>query len=87
MPEALTVSLTVSSSSHVAGGSTPASSNAGTAYQMVDLLAPLNITAYCVPSIDPTSATASPKLSTMAVRRSSIGWIASCSTKPAIRPG
>ena len=53
---------------------------------MVALFEPLNIRPYCVPSTAPASATASPKLSTIA-RRSSIGWIAPCSANCAMSPG
>src|SRR5687767_5863342 len=87
MPAAATVSRTSVSWSQVSGGSTPASSNDGTAYQIVDLLAPFQNRPYCVPSIAPTSATDSPKLSTIASRRLSIGLMASCPWKSLIRPG
>ena len=87
MPAAFSVSAAAARSSQVSGGSTPASSKAATLYQTVDLLAPLNMTPYCVPSTAPTSATESPKLSTIVSRRSSIGWIAPCSANWAIRPG
>ena len=72
-PAALTVEAASCRSSQVSGGSTPASSKDATLYQTVDLLAPLNMIPYCVPSIAPTSATDSPKLSTICSRRSSIG--------------
>src|SRR5918994_3697425 len=86
-PAAERVSRVSVSASQVSGGSTPGSSKDATLYQMVDLLAPLNMTPYCVPSTAPTSATLSPKLSTMVSRRSSMGWIAPCSAKSAISPG
>jgi hypothetical protein len=87
IPAAFRVEASSLRSSHVSGASTPASSKSATLYQTVDLLAPLNMIPYCVPSIAPTSATDSPKLSTIASRRSSIGWIASLAAKSAIRPG
>jgi len=40
-PDAFSVSAFLRKSSHVSGGSTPASSKTGTLYQTVDLLAPL----------------------------------------------
>ena len=87
MPAAWIVDAASCRSSQVSGGSTPASSKDATLYQMVDLLAPLNMTPYCVPSTEPTSATDSPNASTIDSRRSSIGWIASFSAKSAISPG
>src|SRR6266511_4290217 len=87
MPAARRVSRSLLSSSQVLGGSTPASSNVETLYQMVDLFAPLYMTAYCVPSTDPASATASPNASTILSRRLSIGLIAPFFAKSAIKPG
>ena len=65
IPADFNVEASVLSWSHVVGALTPASSKSATLYQIVDLLAPLNITAYCLPSTAPTSATAWPKLSTI----------------------
>ena len=87
MPGGLSVPAAVVESSQVFGGSTPASSKSATLYQTVDLFAPLNRTPYCVPSTAPTSATDSPKLSTICVAEVSIGWSASCSAKSASSPG
>src|SRR5687767_9411188 len=87
MPAALSVSRASLSSSQVSAGPMPASSNVETLYQTVDLLDPLNITPYWVPSTAPVSATGSPKASTILSRRSSIGLIAPFSAKSAIRPG
>src|SRR5918994_4244830 len=87
IPAAERVSRVSVSASQVSGATTPASSKDATLYQMVDLLAPLNMIPYWVPSTAPTSATDSPKFSTIASRRSSIGWSAPCSTKPCISPG
>ena len=67
MPAALSVSAASFSPSQSSGGSTPASSKAATLYQMVDLLAALNRIPYWVPSTAPTSATDSPKFSTIGV--------------------
>src|SRR5262245_34738917 len=87
IPAAFTVSRTLLSSSHVLGGLTPASSKVETLYQMVDLLAPLNMTPYWVPSTWPAAATSSPKASTTLSFRSSSGLIAFFFAKSAIRPG
>ena len=57
MPAAFSVSAAAVRSSQVSGGSTPASSKSAALYQMVDLFDPLNRTAYCLPSTEPTSAT------------------------------
>src|SRR5687767_12110676 len=83
IPAAVSVSAAAVWSSQVSGASTPASSKDATLYQMVDLLAPLNMTPYWVPSTAPTSATDSPKASTIASRRVSMGWSAPCSAKSA----
>src|SRR5262245_47141980 len=87
MPAAFNVSIVSRNSSHVSGGSTPASSKDATLYQTVDLLAPLNMIPYWVPSMAPTSATGSPNASTIGSRRSSSGWIAPCSANWAMSPG
>src|SRR6186997_243508 len=87
IPAASSVSRTLLRSSHVSGGSTPASSKAATLYQMVDLFDPLNMTAYCVPSTAPASATASPNEATILSRKLSIDLSAPFFTKSAIKPG
>ena len=60
-PEAFSVLAASSRSSQVAGGSTPASWNALTLYQTVDLLAPLKTKPYRVPSMVPRSIQSGPK--------------------------
>src|SRR6185436_7954392 len=87
IPAALIVSRALSRSSQVLGGSTPASLKSATLYQMVDLLAPLNMTAYCLPLTWPALATSSPKASSILVSRSSIGLIAPFLAKSATSPG
>ena len=87
IPAALSVLLSFVRSGQVFAGSTPASLKSATLYQMVDLLAPLNITAYCLPSTSPALATSSPKASTIWLFRSSIGLIAPFFAKSATSPG
>src|SRR5512133_1569266 len=87
IPAALSVSRSLVRSGQVLAGSTPASLKSATLYQMVDLLEPLNITAYCLPLTSPAFATSSPNASTILLFRLSIGLTAPFLAKSATSPG
>src|SRR5437762_6931368 len=87
VPEALSVLAALISAGQFAGGFTPAALNAGTLYQTVDLLAPFQMTPYCLPLTWPSCDHTGAKFAFRVDVTNESGFSAPFFAKSFIRPG